>query len=50
MVNHPSGSRQQSSRVAIIIIIIIIKDIYIAQVRKGHKCAIGRDGSLSMVT
>jgi len=22
-----------------IIIIIIIKDIYIAQVRKGHKCA-----------
>ena len=25
-----------------IIIIIIIKGIYIAQVRKGHKCAIGR--------
>ena len=29
-----------------IIIIIIIKDIYIAQVRKGHKCAVGRDGSI----
>jgi len=29
-----------------IIIIIIIKDIYIAQVRKGHKCAVGRDGSM----
>ena len=27
-------------------IIIIIKDIYIAQVRKGHKCAVGRDGSM----
>ena len=31
-----------------IIIIIIIKDIYIAQVRKGHKCAVGRDGSTVM--
>jgi len=30
----------------IIIIIIIIKGIYIAQVRKGHKCAVGRDGSM----
>ena len=29
-----------------IIIIIIIKGIYIAQVRKGHKCAVGRDGSM----
>ena len=31
----------------IIIIIIIIKGIYIAQVRKGHKCAMSaRDGSM----
>jgi len=29
-----------------IIIIIIIKGIYIAQIRKGHKCAVGRDGSM----
>jgi len=27
----------------IIIIIIIIKDIYIAQVRKGHKCAMSAE-------
>jgi len=29
--------------VAIIIIIIIIKGIYIAQVRKGHKCAMSAE-------
>ena len=27
-------------------IIIIIKNVYIAQVHKGHKCAVGRDGSM----
>jgi len=29
-------------------IIIIIKDIYIAQVRKGHKCAINQKNHLSL--
>jgi len=28
---------------AIIIIIIIIKDIYLAQVRRGHKCAMSAE-------
>ena len=32
---HSGGSR------GVVIIIIIIKGIYIAQVRKGHKCANG---------
>jgi len=38
--------RSQYDRHFIIIIIIIIKDVYIAQVRKGHKRAVGRDGSM----
>jgi len=29
-------------------VIIIIVDIYTAQVCKGHKCAVGRDGSTVM--
>ena len=33
-----------------VIIIIIIVDIYTAQVCKGHKCAVGRDGSTVIKT
>ena len=37
-----AGPRVWNSLPAIIII-IIIKDIYIAQVRKGHKCAMSAE-------
>jgi len=33
------GADLRMAQLIIIIIIIIIKGIYIAQVRKGHKCA-----------
>jgi len=33
-----------------IIIMIIIKDIYIAQVRKGHKCAMSAEMAVWLLT
>jgi len=37
-----------SRLIGLIIIIIIIKGIYIAQVRKGHKCGYSRYGNTAM--
>ena len=37
------GHRQRVKSTLIIIIIIIIKDICIAQVRKGYKCAMSAE-------
>jgi len=37
------GHRQRVKSTLTIIIIIIIKDICIAQVRKGHKCAMSAE-------
>jgi len=39
----PSPDKRQVTRAVIIIIIIIIKGIYIAQVRMGHKCAMSAE-------
>jgi len=37
------GADLRMAQLIIIIIIIIIKGIYIAQVRKGHKCAMSAE-------
>jgi len=39
LVDHTVQVLNNGSQRQVIIIIIIIKGIYIAQVRKGHKCA-----------
>ena len=38
-----AGNASEITRLTPIIIIIIIKDIYLAQVREGHKCAMSAE-------